>query len=110
MPEAIKKHRTLSGTVVSDKMQKTVVVRVDRLIQHPKYVRRYKVSKRYKVHDESGECHTGDRVLIEETRPLSGSKRWKVASKIAVISKSAPSSEEPVKEELPEEEASNNES
>lgn len=70
--------RRLEGVVVSDKMQKTVVVRVTRFKKHPKYLKYYKVSHRFKAHDEAGEYKTGDKILIEETRPLSKDKRWKV--------------------------------
>lgn len=75
-------HRTLTGIIVSDKMAKTVVVRVDRIIKHPKYVRRYRASKKFKAHDEQREFHLGDRVVIEETRPLSKDKRWRVIKKL----------------------------
>ena len=70
--------RTLEGTVVSDKMDKTVVVRVERLVQDPrykKYIRRY---SRFMAHDENNDCQNGDRVRIIEHRPLSKRKRWKV--------------------------------
>lgn len=77
-----KKRRRLQGIVVSDKMQKTVVVRVDRMKMHPKYKKRYVVSRKYKVHDEKNEYHAGDKVIIEETRPLSKDKRWRVVGKI----------------------------
>jgi small subunit ribosomal protein S17 len=77
-----KKIRTLKGIVVSDKMQKTVVVAVSRLVLHPKYRKFYKVTKKYKAHDEKGEFHTGDKVTIRETRPTSKDKRWEVANKI----------------------------
>lgn len=70
--------KTLKGTVVSDKMQKTVVVEVMRLKRHQKYKRSYKVSKRYKAHDEKNEYHAGDTVLIQETRPMSREKKWRV--------------------------------
>lgn len=76
------KHQ-LTGKVVSDKMQKTVVVMTESLKEHPKYHKRYRVSKKYKAHDEKNECKVGDVVLIEECRPLSADKRWKVAKKIA---------------------------
>lgn len=72
--------RKLEGTVVSDKMQKTVVVAVTRLKWHPKYKKQYKVTKRFKAHDEAGKYHVGDRVVIEETRPISKDKRWVVKS------------------------------
>jgi len=74
--------RQLIGKVVSDKMQKTVVVEVERLKEHPKYKRRYKVGKKYKAHNEKGEYKVGDRVIIEECRPVSKEKRWRVISKI----------------------------
>jgi len=70
--------RKLKGIVVSDKMEKTVVVKVDRIKEHKKYKKRYKVSKRYKAHDEEQKCKIGDEVIIEECRPLSKEKRWKV--------------------------------
>lgn len=73
--------RTLTGTVVSDKMQKTIVVEVTRLQEHPKYHRRFKVSRRYKAHDEKSEYHMGDKVTIEACRPLSRDKRWRVREK-----------------------------
>ena len=76
------KHQ-LTGKVVSDKMQKTVVVMTESLKEHPKYRKRYRVSKKYNAHDEKNECKVGDVVLIEECRPLSADKRWKVAKKIA---------------------------
>ena len=70
--------KTLKGTIVSDKMQKTVVVAVRRLRKHPKYKRYYKVTTRFKVHDERNAYHVGDNVFIQETRPLSKGKRWRV--------------------------------
>ena len=70
--------RSLEGVVVSAKMQKTVVVSVTRFKKHPKYLKYYKVSRRFKAHDETGVYKTGDKVQIEETRPLSKEKRWKV--------------------------------
>lgn len=82
MENKIVKHRTLKGIVVSDKMAKTVVVAISRLIKHPKYKKYYKVTKRYKAHDEKGEYHTGDKVVIQEMRPLSKEKRWIVIAKI----------------------------
>jgi len=66
------------GTVVSDRMEKTVVVVVQRLVKHPLYQKYIRKRKRYKVHDEKNDCHPGDRVLIIETRPLSREKRWRV--------------------------------
>lgn len=72
----------LIGKVVSDKMQKTVVVCVQRLKQHPKYFKRYKIDKNYKAHDEKKEYKVGDVVMIEECRPISKDKTWKVVKKI----------------------------
>lgn len=63
-------------------MQKTVVVEVERIKEHPKYKRRYKFHKRYKAHDEKGEYKTGDKVIIEECKPISKDKKWKVISKL----------------------------
>lgn len=80
--EPTSRRRRLEGIIVSDKMQKTVVVRVDRLKMHPKYKKRYAVSRRYKAHDEKGEYHVGDKVIIEETRPISKEKRWRVVGKV----------------------------
>ncbi len=74
--------RQLKGIVVSDKMKKTVVVKVERIKEHPKYKRRFKVHKKYKAHYNEGEYKEGDRVIIEECRPLSKDKRWKVIKKI----------------------------
>lgn len=70
--------RRLQGTITSDKMQKTVVVRVDRLREHPKYLKRFRLSQKFHAHVQEGEYHTGDVVTIEETRPLSKLKRWRV--------------------------------
>lgn len=69
--------RHLTGRVTSNRMAKTIVVRIERMIQHPKYGKTYMVSKKYKVHDEKGLAHIGDLVEIEETRPLSTDKRWR---------------------------------
>jgi len=74
--------KRLQGEVVSDKMDKTIVVSVKRLIAHPLYKKRYTLSKKYKVHDEKNEYRVGDRVLIEECRPLSKEKRWRVVQKL----------------------------
>ena len=63
-------------------MQKTVVVAVERIKEHPKYKRRYKAHKKYKAHDENQEYHIGDKVVIEETNPISKDKKWIVKSKI----------------------------
>ncbi len=66
------------GTVVSDKMDKTVVVMVETLVKHPLYGKYVKRRKKFMAHDENNECKIGDKVLIEETRPLSRRKRWRV--------------------------------
>jgi small subunit ribosomal protein S17 len=71
--------KTQVGTVVSDKMQKTVVVEVQRRGRHPLYKKIVRYSRRFKAHDEAGDAHLGDKVLIAETRPLSKDKRWRVA-------------------------------
>lgn len=73
--------RQLVGTVASAKMQKTVVVAVDKLKLHEKYRKQYKVTKKYKAHDEKGEYKAGDRVIIQETKPMSKEKRWIVIGK-----------------------------
>ena len=74
--------KTLQGYVVSDKMQKTVVVEVERIKEHPKYKRRYKIHTKFKAHDEKGEYHVGDQVIIEETKPISKDKNWIVIKKV----------------------------
>lgn len=74
--------KKLTGIVVSDRMQKTVVVEVKRVVSHPKYKKRYNVSKKYKAHDENNEYKVGDKVVIEESRPYSKDKKWKVIKKI----------------------------
>ncbi len=74
--------KLLQGIVVSDKMQKTVVVQVERIKEHPKYKRRFKVHKKYKAHDQNQEYHVGDRVEIEETKPISKDKTWTVIKKV----------------------------
>ncbi|MHB8831176.1 MAG: 30S ribosomal protein S17 [Patescibacteria group bacterium] len=76
-PKTTKSRRRLIGIVVSAKMTKTVVVRVDRTVQHPKYGKSYAVSKKYKVHDAEGKAKVNDVVEIEETRPMSADKRWR---------------------------------
>ena len=70
--------KTRQGIVVSDKMDKTVVVRVERLVQHSMYRKYVRQRKKYKVHDPENRCHLGDRVSIVETRPLSKEKNWRV--------------------------------
>ena len=74
--------KQLTGIVVSDKMQKTIVVEVEQWHVNSKYKRRFRMHKKYKAHDEKGEYHTGDTVQIEETRPISKDKKWKIVRKI----------------------------
>ena len=74
--------KILKGTVVSDKMQKTVVVEVNRLKKHRLYNRFYRSSKKYKAHDEKGEYHPGDKVVIRESKPISKDKHFVVIKKI----------------------------
>ena len=73
--------KILKGTVVSDKMNKTVIVEVEDYRQHPRYQRFYKVSKKYKAHDEKGEFHAGDKVMIKESKPMSKDKHFIVIKK-----------------------------
>ena len=74
--------RQLTGKIVSDKMSKTVVVRVERQKLYPKYKARYRVSKKYKAHTENKDYKVGDQVVIEETRPMSKEKTWRVLKKL----------------------------
>lgn len=73
-----KNTRALTGTVVSDKMNKTVTVLVERKVKHPLYGKIIRLSKKYHAHDENNEFHSGDVVVIEECRPLSRTKTWTV--------------------------------
>ncbi len=75
------KGRLLKGVVVSDKMDKTIVVSVSRLKKHPKYKKRYKIDKKYRVHDQENKYKTGDKVVIKESRPISKDKKWQVVNK-----------------------------
>ncbi|NNM83206.1 MAG: 30S ribosomal protein S17 [Burkholderiales bacterium] len=75
--------RTLTGSVVSDKMDKTVTVLVERKVKHPLYGKIVTRSKKYHAHDENNEFHVGDVVVIEETRPLSRTKTWRVTSLVS---------------------------
>ena len=70
--------RRLRGTVSSNKMDKTVVVKVERVKEHPIYRKKYKVTTKFKAHDEANVSNVGDQVLIEETRPQSRHKRWRL--------------------------------
>lgn len=74
--------KTLTGIVISNKMKKTVVVAIERWVHHPKYKKRYRKTKSYKVHDEKNESKIGDKVIIKETRPLSKGKRWEIAKRL----------------------------
>lgn len=71
--------RVLQGTVISDKAAKTITVRVDRLFKHAMYKKYIRRSKKYMAHDEMNDCRAGDVVQIEESRPMSAHKRWRVA-------------------------------
>jgi small subunit ribosomal protein S17 len=74
------KRKTKVGRVVSDKMDKTIVVSVERMTRHPLYKRVIRQTSKFKAHDETNEAHVGDSVLIEESRPLSATKRWRLVS------------------------------
>jgi len=78
MAEERGRRQTAVGTVVSDKMQKTVVVEIARLTRHPQFDRRVRRKTTVKAHDEQSECRIGDTVRVMETRPLSKDKRWRV--------------------------------
>lgn len=78
------------GIVTSNKMQKTVVVTVERRVIHPLYKRVVRRSRKFLAHDEKNECHVGDTVRIRETRPLSRQKRWRVIQVIAQAAQGAP--------------------
>ena len=71
--------KSQTGVVISDKMDKTVVVQVDRLVKHSTYKKYVRRRAKYTVHDETNACKVGDRVVIRETRPLSKTKRWRVS-------------------------------
>jgi len=74
--------KKLTGIIVSDKMQKTVVVKIERIKEHPKYKKRYKVHSHIKAHDENKEFHIGDKVVMEECPPISKDKHFKVIGKV----------------------------
>jgi small subunit ribosomal protein S17 len=76
--------KTRTGLVISDKMDKTVIVRVQTLKEHPKYKKHVRQATRFKAHDEQNQCKIGDRVRIMETRPISHDKRWRV---VAIVEK-----------------------
>jgi small subunit ribosomal protein S17 len=77
------KRKTKVGRVVSDRMDKTIVVSVERLARHPLYKRVIRLTTKFKAHDETNDARVGDTVLIEESRPLSATKRWRLVSIIA---------------------------
>ena len=77
-PQVQNKRKTKVGRVVSDKMDKTIVVSVERLARHPLYKRVIRLTTKFKAHDEQNDARTGDSVLIEESRPLSATKRWRL--------------------------------
>ena len=79
--------RSLSGRVVSDKMDKTVTVLVERKVKHPLIGKVMRRSKKFHAHDENNDCHEGDLVVIEETRPLSRTKTWRVSK---IVEKATP--------------------
>lgn len=79
---ATKLNRTLTGTVVSDKMDKTVTVLIERKTKHPVLGKIIRVSKKYHAHDENNECHEGDIVIIEECRPIAKTKSWRVSKRV----------------------------
>ena len=79
-PQVQNKRKTKVGRVVSDKMDKTIVVSVERLARHPLYKRVIRLTTKFKAHDELNDAHTGDTVVIEESRPLSATKRWRLVS------------------------------
>jgi small subunit ribosomal protein S17 len=78
--------KSREGVVVSDAMQKTRVVKIERVFRHPRYQRVIRMAKKLKAHDENNESKVGDRVLIEETRPLSKEKRWRIR---AIVSRAS---------------------
>lgn len=78
------KKMELTGEVISNKMTKTISVEVTRLVKHPKYGKFVKKSSVFKAHDEKQECKVGDRVLIQESRPLSKTKRWTLVKKVTL--------------------------
>ena len=75
--------KTMTGVVVSNKMNKTLVVKVERRFSHPVFKKVVKTTKKYKVHDEKNECVQGDFIRIQETRPLSKEKRWRLLGVVA---------------------------
>jgi small subunit ribosomal protein S17 len=97
------KRKTKVGRVVSDKMDKTIVVSVERMTRHPLYKRVIRQTSKFKAHDEANEAHVGDSVLIEESRPLSATKRWRLVSIVSHAGEGATT--EPIVEEEATDEA-----
>jgi small subunit ribosomal protein S17 len=87
------KRKTKVGRVVSDKMDKTIVVSVERLSRHPLYKRVIRLTTKFKAHDERNEAHVGDTVRIEESRPLSATKRWRL---IEIVQRAGEGAGEPI--------------
>ena len=97
------KRKTKVGRVVSDKMDKTIVVSVERMTRHPLYKRVIRLTSKFKAHDEANEAHVGDTVLIEESRPLSATKRWRLVSIVTRVGEGTTS--EPIVEDAETDEA-----
>jgi small subunit ribosomal protein S17 len=93
------KRKTKVGRVVSDKMDKTIVVSVERLSRHPLYKRVIRLTTRFKAHDEANEARLGDTVLIQESRPLSATKRWRM---VQIVARAGDTSGEALLSEEPE--------
>jgi small subunit ribosomal protein S17 len=91
--------KTKTGRVVSDKMDKTIVVSVERLSRHPLYKRVIRLTTKFKAHDERNEARVGDTVLIEESRPLSATKRWRL---IEIVARAGAGANEPIAVDEPE--------
>jgi small subunit ribosomal protein S17 len=85
------RRKTKTGRVVSDRMEKTIVVSVERLTRHPLYKRVIRVTRKFAAHDELNEARVGDTVLIEESRPLSATKRWRLVEILARAGEVRPS-------------------
>lgn len=76
-----KNRRILKGTVISDKMDKTIVILIEQIKEHPRYRKRYRIFKKYKAHDPNNQYKVGDKVTIQESRPISRDKRWQTLYK-----------------------------
>lgn len=98
--------RQITGKIVSNKMQNTVVVRAERIKEHPKYRKRYKINTNYKAEANEKEYQIGDIVLIEECSPISKDKKWKVIKKISSSGENREEAPDLVKEEIKEKEES----